>query len=176
MRRLFMSFCVAVCLLFMPDQQLHDNQAYASVINTTGASQKDDQIKCLADTIFYESKGEVGTGKVAVAFVTINRTKNESFPDTICGVVKQKTNKRYQYSWYRVKKKPVDKSEKDLYNDVKDVAEYVYNNYRYMKDPTNGALYFHAKHVKVKRKGKVVKAIIGNHIFYDIKTKNKQKA
>ena len=51
----------------------------------------DRDIECLARNIFYESGGEPLEGKVAVGIVTINRTQDPRYPNTICGVVKQKT-------------------------------------------------------------------------------------
>ena len=51
----------------------------------------DRDIECLARNIFYESGGEPLEGKVAVGIVTINRSQDPRYPNTICGVVKQKT-------------------------------------------------------------------------------------
>ena len=54
-------------------------------------SQKD--IECLARNIFYESGSETLEGKVAVAVVTINRSKDERFGSTsLCGIIHSKTN------------------------------------------------------------------------------------
>ena len=51
----------------------------------------DPQLMCLAKNIYYEAGLEGREGMLAVAQVTVNRTQNEKFPDTICGVVNQKT-------------------------------------------------------------------------------------
>jgi spore germination cell wall hydrolase CwlJ-like protein len=140
--------------------------------------QREKQIECLADNIYHESKGETYSGKISVGFVTIHRTSNESFPDNICGVVKQRTKGTCQFSWYCDKKKKKESQKKLVvkvsdsdYYDIKNLAENLYVNHDKIHDPTKGALYFHAKYVKVKRKGKVVKAKVDNHIFYDVKTK-----
>lgn len=53
------------------------------------ASHKD--LDCLAKNIFYESGSESREGKIAVGMVTINRALHPNFPNTICGVVKQRT-------------------------------------------------------------------------------------
>lgn len=50
---------------------------------------------CLAKNIYFESQGESFAGKLAVAKVTLNRTKHEDFPSTVCGVVYQPR----QFSW-----------------------------------------------------------------------------
>ena len=49
------------------------------------------ELMCLARNIFFESRGEPRPGKVAVGVVTLNRVEDPRFPDTVCGVVKQKT-------------------------------------------------------------------------------------
>jgi len=48
------------------------------------------EIECMARNIFYEAGAEPIEGKVAVAMVTINRTRDPNFPRDICGVVKQR--------------------------------------------------------------------------------------
>ncbi len=49
------------------------------------------ELNCLARNIFYEAANEPEEGKVAVGLVTLNRASNERFPQTVCGVVKQRT-------------------------------------------------------------------------------------
>jgi len=43
--------------------------------------------KCLAEGIYFEARGEVKLGQAAVAQVILNRVRNPTFPNTICGVV-----------------------------------------------------------------------------------------
>ena len=50
--------------------------------------------RCLAEAIYFEARGEVEEGQVAVAQVVLNRVKNPSYPDSICGVVYQNKHKR----------------------------------------------------------------------------------
>lgn len=45
--------------------------------------------RCLADAIYYESRNESMLGKLGVADVVLNRVKSPYYPDTICGVVYQ---------------------------------------------------------------------------------------
>lgn len=49
------------------------------------------ELECLARNIFYESGSEPKEGKIAVGMVTINRSNDDRFPSSICGVVKQRT-------------------------------------------------------------------------------------
>ena len=49
------------------------------------------ELECLAKNIYYEAGLESEEGKVAVGLVTINRSNSGDFPQTICGVVNQRT-------------------------------------------------------------------------------------
>ena len=42
---------------------------------------------CLAEAVYYEARSETKSGQRAVAEVILNRVKNKHFPDTVCGVV-----------------------------------------------------------------------------------------
>ena len=64
-------------------------ESTVNLIATPFLSDKD--IECLARNIFYESGGEPLEGKVAVGVVTLNRSQDPRYPNTVCGVVKQKT-------------------------------------------------------------------------------------
>ena len=63
--------------------------ALVKTISTPFVDSKD--LECLARNIFYESASESTEGKIAVGVVTINRSKNPNFPESICGVVHQRT-------------------------------------------------------------------------------------
>jgi N-acetylmuramoyl-L-alanine amidase len=135
------------------------------------ATQK--QITCLADNIFFEAAYEPKKGQQAVAFVTLNRVYSEYYPDDICKVVKQRTNYVCQFSWYCEEKpkrlsytKRLTNAQKVVYNDVRDVAIYVYLNYERLDDPTNGALFYHADYVNPGWRNMIKTATIGRHIFY----------
>lgn len=45
--------------------------------------------RCLAQAIYFEARGQSLEGQVAVAEVVLNRVDSPSYPDTICGVVRQ---------------------------------------------------------------------------------------
>ena len=49
----------------------------------------DAQWQCLAQAIYFESRGEPIEGQVAVAEVVLNRVDDRNFPKTICGVTNQ---------------------------------------------------------------------------------------
>ena len=82
-------------------------QAASSFGLTVDTSKLDtEEVYCLAKNVYYESKGEDIQGQFAVASVTVNRTKDPRFPDSVCEVVKQSviikgTNTRVcAFSWY----------------------------------------------------------------------------
>lgn len=45
--------------------------------------------RCLAEAIFYEARSETFAGQAAVAEVVLNRVRHRAYPDTVCGVVFQ---------------------------------------------------------------------------------------
>jgi spore germination cell wall hydrolase CwlJ-like protein len=57
--------------------------------------------KCLANAIYFEARGESLKGQAAVAQVVLNRVRNPTYPNTICGVVYQNDNwrNRCQFSF-----------------------------------------------------------------------------
>jgi len=133
-----------------------------------------EQITCLTDNIYFESAYEPDKGKKAVAFVTLNRVHSEFYPNDICSVVKQKNPRGCQFSWYcdrNVRKlsysKRLTNAQQTLYNDIRDLAIYIYLNYDRLDDPTRGALFYHADYVNPHwRKAKKQTVQIGRHIFY----------
>lgn len=131
------------------------------------------QVSCLANNIYFESRSEPIEGQIAVAFVTINRVKSEDFPDDICSVVTQITRRTCQFSWYcestpkrQYVQNLLTENRSELYNDVRDVALFVYANHEKLKDPTYGSLYYHADYVNPRWYHLERVKTIGRHIFY----------
>ena len=134
------------------------------------------QVECLAENIYFESGYEPKEGQVAVAFVTLNRLKSGIFAEDICGVVKQKINNVCQFSWWCEDKphaistnKSLTNSSNLLYNDIRNLATYVYVNSDKMSDPSKGALYYHADYVNPRWPNMIRLTQIGRHIFYNKK-------
>ena len=137
--------------------------------------QTNNQVLCLADTVFFEAAGEPTTSKEAVAQVVMNRTTSNIFPATVCGVVYQKTKRKAQFSWIGIgQKKRIKHKHKNLQAYVESlyVAQKVFYNHKQMKDHTRGALFYHASYKKKRvlgMKNLKMTAKVGRHIFYDIK-------
>jgi N-acetylmuramoyl-L-alanine amidase len=123
------------------------------------ASVRSVDLQCLAENVYYESRGEPLVGQYAVAEVTMNRVASPDFPGTVCAVVHQRgafswTNRAervppYGYEWRR----------------AQSVASTVYDN---REAPlVNGALFYHATYVSpawAPTRNQVAR--IGRHLFY----------
>jgi spore germination cell wall hydrolase CwlJ-like protein len=131
------------------------------------------QVDCLTENIYFEAGYESHVGKLAVAFVTLNRLASGNYGSDVCGVVKQRTRNSKgliicQFSWTcqpNIAKKRLTIKHEPLYNDIRDLAIFVLVNYHIVEDPTKGATYFHAVYVNpMWGLPRTIK--IGNHIFY----------
>jgi len=126
------------------------------------------QVTCLAENIYFEAASESLNGKLAVAFVTINRVMSNKFPNTICSVVQQKRNGVCQFSWFcdpSVLRRRAVIKQTPLYDEILDFSILVLMYFYFIDDITKGATYFH--NVKVNPMWRLHKTTqIGNHIFY----------
>lgn len=141
----------------------YEFKPYEFPLKLTKAQSK--EVECLALNIYREARGEPHLGMVAVAFVTMNRVFNEDFPSTVCEVVKQRNKTTCQFSWYCMKGLP--NINPYNYEYIKRIATLVYINTDKIKDPTKGALFYHADYVKPRWSFRMKKTTtIGKHIFY----------
>lgn len=121
----------------------------------TGYQVNHKEINCLAEAIYFEARGEPELGKLAVAHVIWNRTQSDKFPDTVCGVVKQKGQFTYNH---KAKIRNFD-----LWLELRHLAEQ-FMTHGPGQDPTKGSLFYGTHEQKIvctKRQ----KRIIGNHRF-----------
>ena len=129
------------------------------------------QVTCLAENIYFEAAHEPLEGKTAVAFVTLNRVQS-GYADNICDVVKQKTGKTCQFSWYcdiTFTSRTLTIKQTSLYNEILQLSTNVFLNFERMTDVTNGATYYHADYVNPNWKRLQKEKQIGRHIFYKSK-------
>jgi spore germination cell wall hydrolase CwlJ-like protein len=136
----------------------------------------DKQVRCLAENVYHESRGESLKGQVAVAKVTLNRLE-EGYARTVCGVVKQKlVNNVCQFSW--VCEGVGSRQPSGFHwNQAVGVALVALNESDKVEDPTRGATHFHATYIDWKPTWKRVKDSvqqIGNHVFYRVKPKEEK--
>ena len=108
-----------------------------------------EQVRCLAQNIYFEAAHEPVEGWKAVGFVTVNRVQS-GYGEDICAVVKQKTNGTCQFTWYceRIAEKDLTIRDRRLYNEILDLATNMVVNYDKMKDVTDGSTYYHASYVQ----------------------------
>lgn len=127
-------------------------------------------LSCMEFAIYHEANNQSHAGKVAVAHVIVNRTKNVRFPKDVCSVIKQKYKGRCEFSfvcvpnWTKVK----------IPDNIRQLAFDIVVN-RKIADNTNGALFFH--HSSLPEWDGLMKVkVIGDHIFYRYKrTENNDK-
>jgi spore germination cell wall hydrolase CwlJ-like protein len=129
--------------------------------------QKKDQIKCLADNIYYEAGNESKKGKLAVATVTMNRVESNRFASTVCGVVYQKKGGTCQFSWTCNKYKPAP--DRDVYRETYQIAMRSIIEDKRLESFPKTVLFYHADYVNPHWNFKRY-AQIGAHIFYVART------
>ena len=123
------------------------------------------EIDCLAKNIYFEAGNQDDNGKIAVALVTMNRVSSGKFPGNVCSVVKEKTAKVCQFSWWCDGKSHKIQA-RSVYNKSQQVAMYVYLNYGKVTDITKGATFYHANYVSPGWSNLKKTISIGQHIFY----------
>jgi N-acetylmuramoyl-L-alanine amidase len=116
---------------------------------------------CLAKNIYYEARGEPLIGRIAVAFVVLNRAQVSSTRLNLCDVV----YKRCQFSWTCARKYAI--VEEDAWVDAQKVAGAVLQKGNKIKDPTHGARFYHRIELNPRWTRDFKFAIrYGDHLFY----------
>ncbi len=125
-----------------------------------------DELRCLAEALYFEARGETVKGQFAVAEVILNRVKSERFPGSACGVINQGTGKKYQCQFtYTCDGHKEVIAEPRAYDRVSKVALFALNGEA--PDLTEGATHYHTTAVKPRWSRVYTKtAAIGDHIFY----------
>jgi N-acetylmuramoyl-L-alanine amidase len=122
---------------------------------------------CLAEAIYFESRGEPREGRIAVAHVVMNRAAANGFPGQVCDVIREgedKGSKQCQFSW-RCDGKPDTPTDQAAWSAAQELADSVMRGET--TDPTHGALFFHHTKVQPEWTSKFRRtAEIGDHIYY----------
>jgi len=131
----------------------------------------DKELWCLATAIYFEARGEVYRGQVAVAQVVLNRVKDYRYPDTICGVVFQNQHRRNacQFS-FACDGIPETVTERRPWEQAEEIGTKVAAGELYLTE-VGDATHYHATYVRpawAPRMNKVTQ--IGLHVFYKFKT------
>lgn len=118
-------------------------------------------LKCLAQAVYFESRGEPIEGQLAVAEVVINRAKSGLYPANYCDVITQPA----QFSFVHHGRIPTADEASTAWQRAKAIAEIAQQNLWQTK--AADALYFHATYVNPSwSHQKVQLAQIDTHIFY----------
>jgi len=122
---------------------------------------------CLHQNVYFEAGNQSIKGKVAVAWVTLNRVRSQEFPNTICEVVWQDK----QFSWTQDGKpdEPAkNTADRRAWEDAGLISEIVL--FEWLKGsngPVAGATYYHADYVDPAwAKEKKLLGVVDDHIFY----------
>lgn len=123
--------------------------------------------KCLADAIYFEARGEPWKGQVAVAQVVLNRVKNPSYPNSICGVVYQNKWKRNRCQFSFACDGIRDRiSNHRLWRQAQKIAREVTAGKHWIKE-VGASTHYHATYVRPRwARTMIRKERIGRHIFY----------
>lgn len=128
-------------------------------------------LQCLALNVYREAGHEPFEGKVAVAQVTLNRVADAKFPNTVCGVVYERTavysRVICQFSWYCDANHRNRKINTAAYDNSYAVAQKVYLE-KFRLPSLTYALFYHADYVSPNWKLERITKI-GTHIFYSRK-------
>lgn len=130
------------------------------VVAHASADTDDAQQQCVAQAVYFESKGEPLEGQLAVAEVILNRAASGRFPSTPCGVVKQKS----QFSFVRGGHIPDAPRASAAWRKAVAIADIAMQD---LADSRGSkALFFHATRVSPQWRGVSLVGTIGHHIFY----------
>lgn len=150
---------------FIPQINPDDHRWAATPLPPHVFSDKEQQ--CLAQGIYFEARGEPVKGQAAVAQVILNRVRNPTYPNTICGVVYQNQDwrNRCQFS-FACDRIPDRVRSQYHWKIAKEVAMATTAGKIWLKE-VGSSTHYHATYVRplwaktMKRVGR-----IGLHVFY----------
>ncbi len=148
-----------------PDETAQSDIQATSLRELVGLIDNDaeltEQMRCLAGTVYFESRGEPLAGQLAVAQVVINRAEDRRWPASYCGVVYQ----RSQFSFVRGGRMPNINTSSAAWNRAKAVAQIAHEGL--WESEAADAVYFHANYVRPRwSRAKTPLARIDTHVFY----------
>ncbi len=125
------------------------------------------QSECLSRAVYFEARSESELGQLAVAKVILNRVKSSRYPNNVCDVVYQGSQRRNSCQFSFACDGQADKPKYGKpWRQAKRVAKRAMSG----DDRLNviaTAMYYHADYVKPKWAGAMSRLIkIGSHIFY----------
>jgi len=132
------------------------------------------QQRCLAQAIYYEARGETQRGQVAVAEVIMNRVRSRAYPNSICGVVYQGSERSTGCQFTFTCDGSLNHTPRGrAWDRAQRVATAVMQGYT--RPVTNHATHYHTTGVNpIWNSGLVQTTQIGVHVFYRLPTRNER--
>lgn len=123
--------------------------------------------RCMTTALYFEARSEPEAGQIAVGQVVMNRVRSPDYPDTICGVIYQGSQRRTGCQFSFTCDGKADKpSNKKQWERSKRLANKVLNGRVWLRS-IGHATHYHANYVKPRWRRKMARIRqIGRHIFY----------
>jgi len=130
------------------------------------------QKTCMAEAMYYEARDQGWRGMLAVGVVIQNRVRDDRYPNTVCGVVRQgkyrngnPVKHKCQFSYY-CDGKPERPAEKEPWSVAQDLSKLLLTGTVKMSG-IEDATHYHATWVKPSWADKLERLDqIGGHVFY----------
>jgi spore germination cell wall hydrolase CwlJ-like protein len=128
------------------------------------------QQRCLAEAVYFEARSESNEGRAAVAQVVLNRVRSGLYPDNVCGVVYQNSNRYLACQFtFTCEGKSLRITEPEPWRDATRIAREVYEGTTYLPE-VGGSTHYHANYVRPYWAKKLKKMdTIGQHVFYQLR-------
>ncbi len=128
------------------------------------------EMRCLAEAVYFEARSEPEDGQAAVAQVVLNRVRHENYPNTVCGVVYQN---RYRFLacqfTFACEGKSLRITEPDAWRAAVQIAADVVSGKIYL-DEVGASTHYHADYVRPRWARSLKKMdTIGRHTFYKLR-------
>jgi spore germination cell wall hydrolase CwlJ-like protein len=150
----------------VPISTLPNPAARAFLLRAASAGDTARALECLTAAVYYEAATEPVDGQRAVAQVVLNRVRHPAYPDSVCGVVFQGSERATgcQFTFTcdgSLARAPVP----GIWSRAKDIARAALAGYVYK--PVGWATHYHTNWVVPYWSSSLVKlANVGTHIFY----------
>ena len=137
-----------------------------SLAGTRGPDDASRAIDCMTAAIYYEARSQSDDGQRAVAQVVLNRVRDRAFPNTVCGVVYQgsqrSTGCQFSFTCDGSMNAPL---QPNAWAHAREIALAMLSGQVYA--PVGSATFYHANYVSPWWAASMDKvAVVGAHIFY----------
>lgn len=124
------------------------------------------ETQCMAEAIYYEARSETRSGQKAVGEVILNRIRNKHFPDTVCGVVYEGSERTTGCQFTFTCDGSMDIAPKGkAWERSQDMADYLLSGGH--TPMTHLATHYHTTEISPKWSGTMrMTRRVGSHVFY----------